>query len=230
MTEHRLSTRPLYLQLREALLERIAAGQWKAGNAIPNEADLAREFGVSPGTMRKALDLLEAQRVLTRRQGRGTFVNDQNSAELALRYSKLRDRDGRPILGEVVIDAVSENTASPQEASHLGLAPQARVYRYRRSYRHEGHPFMLDEGSVAAELFPGLETETEVVQDVVARAQRYGIVTGHATERISLGTADQARADALSVAPGTPLLIFDRVVYQVNGLPLEWRLAFCHLA
>ena len=52
----RFLNRPLYLQLRDALAERIAGGDWKPGNAIPNESDLAREFGVSTGTMRKALD------------------------------------------------------------------------------------------------------------------------------------------------------------------------------
>jgi GntR family transcriptional regulator len=137
MTESRFSTRPLYLQLREALLERIAAGQWKAGNAIPNEADLAREFGVSPGTMRKALDLLEAQRVLTRRQGRGTFVNDQSSAEMAQRYNKLRGPDGRPFLGPPEVGAISTGDANESEMLRLGLDPQARVYRFRRTYYHQ---------------------------------------------------------------------------------------------
>jgi len=69
----RFSTRPLYLQVRDALGERIAGGEWKPSTAIPNEGDLARQFGVSPGTMRKALDLLEAERLLTRRQGRGNL-------------------------------------------------------------------------------------------------------------------------------------------------------------
>ena len=64
------SNRPLYLQLSDALAERIAKGEWKPHAAIPNEGDLAREFGVSPGTMRKALDLLEGQRLVSRRQGR----------------------------------------------------------------------------------------------------------------------------------------------------------------
>jgi GntR family transcriptional regulator len=81
ITPSRFSSRPLYLQARDAMAERIAAGEYKPLTPIPNEADLAREFGVSPGTMSKALDMLEAERLLTRRQGRGTFVNDQSSAE-----------------------------------------------------------------------------------------------------------------------------------------------------
>ena len=229
MTENRFSTRPLYLQLREALLERIAAGQWKAGNAIPNESDLAREFGVSPGTMRKALDLLESQRVLTRRQGRGTFINDQNSAEMAQRYNKLRGPDGRPVLGEPEVGPISEGAASEPEAGRLGMEPEGRVYRFTRTYFREHRPFMMDQVAVPATMFPGLEKQREVATDVVTLAQRYGLLTGSASERITIAPADAMRADVLNVAPGAPLLNFDRVVFELNGLPLEWRLGYCHL-
>jgi DNA-binding GntR family transcriptional regulator len=80
-----LSNRPLYLQVRDAVAERIATGTWKTGNAIPNEGDLAREFGVSVGTVRKALGLLEGQHILTRQQGRGTFVNDPRQPPIVSR-------------------------------------------------------------------------------------------------------------------------------------------------
>lgn len=230
MAANRFSIRPLYMQLRDALLARVAAGEWKAGSIIPNEGELAREFGVSAGTMRKALDLLEAERVLTRRQGRGTFVNDQNSAEFALRYSKLRDPDGRPIIAEVVVGAISEAPANDQELRHLALEPSARVYRYRRTYAHAGRLFMIDEVSVPAKTFADLEKEKDAALDIVSLAQRYGLLTGNATERISAGTADAALAADLNVAHGAPLLIFDRVVFELNGLPLEWRLGFCHPA
>lgn len=59
VAQQRFATRPLYLQVRDFLAERIARGEWKPGAAIPNEGDLAREFGISTGTIRKALDLLE---------------------------------------------------------------------------------------------------------------------------------------------------------------------------
>ena len=76
----RFFTQPLYLQLRDALAERIARGEWKPGIAIPGEGDLARQLGVSKGTVRKSLDLLESEGLLSRRQGRGTFVIDPASA------------------------------------------------------------------------------------------------------------------------------------------------------
>jgi DNA-binding transcriptional regulator YhcF (GntR family) len=70
----KFKTEPLYAQVIEDLRDRIVSGQWKAHEAVPNEADLARMYEVSAGTMRKALDALESIGLVTRRQGRGTFV------------------------------------------------------------------------------------------------------------------------------------------------------------
>ena len=124
MPTNHFSTRPLYLQLRDALAERVAAGEWKPGTAIPNEGDLAREFGVSAGTMRKALDLLEDEHLVTRRQGRGTFVNDQNSEELAVRFCNVRKPDGRRIVSRFRHVSLSEATASEMECARLQITPQ----------------------------------------------------------------------------------------------------------
>jgi GntR family transcriptional regulator len=89
--------RPLCLQVRDALVERIAVGDWKPGVQIPNEGELAREFGVSPGTMRKALDLMEGERLVTRRQGRGAFGNDHWFDERALRLNRHRSVDAQKV-------------------------------------------------------------------------------------------------------------------------------------
>lgn len=89
---------------------------------------------------------------------------------------------------------------------------------------------MVDEVSVPAKTFADLEKEKDAVLDIVSLAQRYGLLTGNATERISAGLADAALGRDLNVAHRAPLLIFDRVVFELNGLPLEWRLGFCHPA
>src|SRR5262245_24638229 len=102
-----LSKRPLYLLVRDSLAGRIAAREWKPNCAIPSESDLAREFGVSAGTMRKALEFMETERLLRRRQGRGTFVNDQASDEILVRYSNIRTADGKRIDDEAKILAIS---------------------------------------------------------------------------------------------------------------------------
>ena len=72
---------PLYKQIRNHLAAEIAAGIYPVGKPLPTEVDLARELKVSEGTVRKALDQLEAEFVLSRKQGRGTFVKANEPAQ-----------------------------------------------------------------------------------------------------------------------------------------------------
>jgi len=229
MTPSRFSTRPLYMQVRDALAARIATGEWKPTAAIPNEGDLAREFGVSSGTMRKALDLLETERLLTRRQGRGTFVNDQASDELAVRYSNIRAPDGERIGGDVTVGEISEGQANQAECVRLRLRPHEQVWRIQRVRVFKGEPYMVEEVSMPAVLFPGLSAQKDFSRLVVL-AQQYGILLGKGEERLSIGAVSPAVAATLRVAPGSPVLVLDRLVYALDGRPVEWRLGSGHFA
>jgi GntR family transcriptional regulator len=229
MSSGRFSNRPLYLQLRDALAERIAGGEWKPGSAIPNESDLAREFGVSAGTMRKALDMMEAERLLTRRQGRGTFVNDQSSDELAARFSNLRAPDGSRVCGEVKSADITEGRATELECARLRLRADDRVYRVHRIRHHKGQVYLEEDVSLPAALFPGLADKKSVADRIIVLAQEYGLLLGKAAERVSLGEASPAVAQALNIATGSPVMVLDRVVMALDGRPIEWRVGHCHL-
>lgn len=221
----RFSTRPLYLQVRDALAARIAMGEWKPNTAIPNEGDLAREFGVSSGTMRKALDMMESERLLTRRQGRGTFVNDQASDELAVRYSNIRTADGERVTSEANVLQVSQGTANPAECTRLRLKSDDRVWRIERLRLHKGKPFMVEAVVLPAALFPGLDEQKDFSQRIVVLAQQFGILLGKGEERISIGVTSPEVAEALSLEAGAPLLVLDRLVFALDGRAVEWRLA-----
>jgi GntR family transcriptional regulator len=226
----RFSTRPLYLQVRDALASRIAGGEWKPNAAIPNEGDLAREFGVSSGTMRKALDLMEGERLLTRRQGRGTFVNDQASDELAVRYSNIRTVDGERITGEVNMLGMTQGSANATECARLRMRPDDRVWRIQRVRMHKGEPFMVEEVAMPVALFPGLDEQNDFSNRIVVLAQQYGILLGKGDERVSIGSASPAVAEALNLKASTPILVLDRVVQDLGGRPVEWRLGMGHFA
>lgn len=230
MPTTQFSHRPIYLQLRDVLAARIATAAWKPGVAIPNEGDLAREFGVSPGTMRKALDLMEHERLVTRRQGRGTFVNDQSSDELALRFINIRTPNGDRLIGEVRSPQITDGVANELECARLCLPTGQRVYRIRRVRLSDDKPFMVEEASVPAALFPGLEQMSEFTHRIVCLAQKCGILLGKAEERISIASASPEVADALCVARGSPVTVLDRVVRAMDGQPVEWRVAWCDLA
>ncbi len=226
----RFSKKPLYVQLRDVLAERISAGAWRPGSAIPNESDLAREFGVSAGTMRKALDIMEAERLLTRRQGRGTFVNDQASDELSLRFSNLRSANGQHLDGQTETTHVSEDAASDGERQRLQLGPQERIYHIHRTCLHRSQPFMIERAAVPAALFPGLAEKGALASRIIVLAQQYGVLLGKAEERVTIGPAAEAVAEALNVATGTPVMVLDRVAQALDGRPVEWRMGWCHLA
>ena len=225
-----LSKQPIYRQLRDVLAQRIASGEWKPGAAIPNEGDLAREFDVSPGTMRKALDLLEQGRLIRRRQGRGTFVNDPSCEELVSRFVNVRGPDGKRIVGDVKSTAITAGVATETECGRLELRAGERVYRMRRTRFVDELPFMLVEASVPASLFPGLEQRSDLAQRIVPLARHYGILLGKAEEHISMATASAKVAEALDLATGAPIAVLDRVVRATDGRPVEWRMACCDLS
>src|SRR5512137_2218664 len=95
MTNPSPSFRPLYLQIKAALEQSLAAGEWRPGEAIPSEIALAGRFGASQGTVRKAIDALAADNLVVRRQGKGTFVATHTEEHASMfRFLRIRRDDG----------------------------------------------------------------------------------------------------------------------------------------
>jgi GntR family transcriptional regulator len=220
----RFTTRPLYLQVRDVLASRIASQEWKPSTVIPNEGDLAREFDVSSGTMRKALDLLEAERLLTRRQGRGTFVNDPASEDLSIRYTRIWGLKGERITGDISLARIEEDQSNEAERLRLRLKPTDRVQRVQRVRAYKGEPFLVEDVALPAELFPGLAERKDATPRIVSLAQEFGILLGKCEERVYVGTAAADVAQHLKLAPDAPVLVLDRLIYDLDGRPVEWRL------
>lgn len=228
-----LSKRPmrraLYLQVRDAMAECIASGVWKPGASIANENDLARDFGVSSGTVRKALKIMEAQRLVHRRQGRGTFVNDQSSAQLMARFCTFHGPDGARVFGKVALVEVREATANDGERRLLQLGEGDPVFRISRVHTHNERPFLVEEATVPEALFPGLAARPEMAASIVTLAAGFGVLLGNARDHVSIALPTAGASKALDVASGTPLLRRERIVFLLNGTPAEWVVAQCHL-
>jgi GntR family transcriptional regulator len=191
---------------------------------------LAREFGVSPGTTRKALKLLEAERLVARRQGHGTFVIDPASPEGALRYSNICTRDGERIVGDVKVLSVSEEPANEAQRKRLQLRPQDRVCHMQRVRLFNGEPFVVEEIFLPSALFPGLAERKDLSCPIGSLAHEFGILLGRAEERVSIGVATTASAELLSLATGASILKLDRLIYAIDGRPIEWALRQVDLA
>src|SRR4029077_13524263 len=88
------SFRPLYEQIKILLTQSLVAGEWKPGESIPSEMELAARFRVSQGTVRKAIDELAAENLVVRRQGKGTFVATHAEQHVRYRFLKLMPDSG----------------------------------------------------------------------------------------------------------------------------------------
>lgn len=228
--DERFARQPLYWQVADALAERIAQGTWKPGKAIPNEIDLAREMGVSTGTMRKALNRLEANHIIVRHQGRGTFVEDQTKLDHLQRFDLLRhDDNGNAItsIGQVIAQEVGP--ATEHERVRLELEPDDHILRTTRVKTHASRPYIYETAVIAANRFPGLNGEEAGDYALAALGQKHGVILGQAVEQLTLCEAAKEVAAALEVAAGTILLKLDRVISSFAGEPLEWRIGFCPL-
>jgi GntR family transcriptional regulator len=224
-----LAREPLYLQVCELLTRQIAGGVWKPDAALPNELDLARELGVSPGTIRKAMERLEADRLVVRRQGRGTFVIDQTRPEFASRFDRMRQGDGEPVVCRTQLLSCSSGTPTEHEQRVLLIASNEPVARKRCLLISSDRPFGVEETCLAIGRFPGLAGADAGDWSLAGLAQRHGVHAARACEEVRLAAASQEVAALLMVEPGTVLVQLNRVISATDESPLECRSAVCHL-
>ena len=222
---------PLYLQIK-ALLERsLDAGEWRPGEAIPSEHELARRFGVSQGTVRKAIAALAAGNLVVRRQGKGTFVATHTEEQSSsFRFLRIRRNDGvDEYPGSRLID-VRRGKATTEVARLLDLKPGEGVVLLRRILEYGGAPVVLDDITLPAALFKGLtKARFEAHRGSMYGffETQFGVRMLNAEEKLRAVAANVTSARLLGVAPGTPLLSIDRVTRTYGERPVEWRRGLC---
>jgi GntR family transcriptional regulator len=220
---------PLYQQIKALILQSLQSGEWRPGEAIPSEMDLAARFRVSQGTVRKAIDELAADNLLVRRQGKGTFVATHAEQHVQYRFLKLV-----PDTGDASHEGPAERNiiecrrlrASAEVARALALKTGDAVIYLRRVLAFAGVPTVLDEIWLPGTPFKGLNAE----QMSNYHGPMYGLFEAEfgvrmvrAEEKIRAVAASEGREQLLKVEHGTPLLCVERVAYTYNDQPMELR-------
>ncbi len=221
---------PLYRQIMALLTRGLQAGEWKPGELIPSESELAVRFGVSQGTVRKAIDELAAESLLVRKQGRGTFVATHSSDPTQYRFLRLRRDSGAPqgamhsgILG-------CRRLRAPGEIGRtLNLRAGEASVLVRRLLSFSGEPAVLDEIWLPGSRFRGLTAER---LDAYT-GPLYGLFESEfetrmirAAERLKAVAAAPEVASSLQVPVGEPLLLVERISYTYEDQPVEVRRGF----
>lgn len=224
------SFRPLYDQIRILLTQSLMAGEWKPGEPIPSEIELAARYRVSQGTVRKAIDVLAAENILVRRQGKGTYVATHTEPKTQYRFLRITPNSGEKIHPTTSFIDVKRIKSSAEVARALDLKTGTPVMSIRRALVFAGRPIILDEVVIAASLVPNLTLERiqESQGSIYSFFETtYGLRMIRAEERLSAVAAESFAANHLSVQRGTPLLCVDRIAYTYGDKPVEWRRGLC---
>jgi len=217
---------PLYQQIKGLLTRSLTLGDWKAGEALPSEPELAARFKVSQGTVRKALDALTAEGLLVRRQGKGTFVATHAEERVQYRFLRLMpDQGQRTAMQRRFLDF--RRLRAPAEiARALALSGGDSVLQIRRLLLAGEAPVVLDDIWLPARLFKGLTAERLQAY----RGPMYGMFEAEfgvqmirAEEQIRAVAAADTQAGLLAVAPGAPLLLVERRSFTYADKPVELR-------
>ena len=217
---------PLYRQIKALIIQALEAGEWRPGQVIPSEQELAARFGVSQGTVRKAIDEMAAENLLVRKQGKGTYVASHNDPRALFRFLRLVPLDG-DLSHPASVPLDCWRAKAGQEASRmLAIELGAPIIIVRRLLQFALKPVVIDEIYLSGETFQGLTAE--VLQSWNGSLYslfetRFGLRMIRAQEKIRAVAADRNASEALKVPEGTPLLSVERVTYTYGDKPVEWR-------
>jgi GntR family transcriptional regulator len=217
---------PLYQQIKALITQGLQSGEWKPGEMIPSEVELAGRFKVSQGTVRKAIDELAAENIVMRRQGKGTFVSTHHEARAHFRFLRLMPDEGVPHQPDNKIIEVKRMRAPAEVARLLELKSGDAVVYVKRVMSFDGAPTILEELWLPGQLFKGLTAERLVEY----KGPMYGLFESEfgtrmirANEKIKAVAADSGAAQYLHVLEGTPLLCAERVSYTYGDKAVELR-------
>jgi GntR family transcriptional regulator len=226
---------PLYQQIKALLTRSLQAGDWKPGEAIPSEMELAGRFKVSQGTVRKAIDELATENLLVRRQGKGTFVSTHAEEQTKYRFLRLVPDDGAaPDMQRRLLDC-RRMRAPADVVRALDLKAGEAAVQVRRlllavsaagAPPTDARPVVLDDIWLPGPLFKGLTADRLSAY----RGPMYGLFESEfgvrmirATERIRAVAAAGEEAGLLAVPIGSPLLLVERLSFTYGDKPVELR-------
>ena len=220
---------PLYQQIKTLILHSLQASEWKPGDAIPSEFELAARYRVSQGTVRKAIDELATDNLLVRRQGKGTFVATHAEVHTQYRFLRLLPDTGdlqNQGTAERRIIECRRQRASAEVARQLGGRSGDPVLQVKRVLSFAGTPAILEDIWLPGGPFKGLTLEalSDDTGPMYALFEtQFGVRMVRAVEKIKAVSADIDTALLLGVPVGQPLLSVERVAYTYNDVPMELR-------
>ncbi len=224
MTQWHSGPLPRYHQLKEILRKRIESGEFKPGTQFPTEEQLCQEYGVSRGTVGRALRILVDEGWLRREQGRGTFVTHPSLSPVFFRLASftedMRQRGLEPgtrLLSREIIPADEEI------AARLQIPVGEKAIKIARLRLANGRPMAYETRHLAYDLCPQLMDEDLEHQSIHSLLiDKYHIPLIRACHTIEARVLSEEEARLLEVKPGSAGFFIDRITYTTNDRPGTW--------
>ena len=214
----------VYLDLRAA----IEAGEWRPGDRLPPERELAERYGCSLITVRRALGDLARERRLERTRGRGTFVTRPPidlDLEGSMSFTEEVQRLGHDPATRVVTARTVAADAAVAEA--LDIAIGASVVHLERLRMADGEPLLLEQVFLSEARFPGLlagDLEGGSLYELLG--ERYDTRVVRARESLEPIALPPREAQLLGVEPHRPALLIEGLAYDPSGRPVEFARSY----
>jgi GntR family transcriptional regulator len=210
---------PLYKATETEMIRRIKTGEWAVGLRLPNEFGLAEEFGVSQGTMRRALITLEGLGLLARKPGRGTVVCDPETSkdhqENSVPAPQLRDASGAPVILDVYRARSATRGADDEE---LALFGTTRLATLERIFHRNGQRAARDLVTIPETLLPVIDEDAD--PDLAELLQDAGLDVALIEEDITATVTTMSASVALACDRYSALLVLTRIARDAKGNPI----------
>jgi len=217
---------PIYLRLRDELAGKIAAQEWRAGEAIPSESDLAGRYGVAVGTLRKTLDLLVAEGQLERAQGKGTFVRRARFDSSLFRFFRFQNQAGERRIPQGRVLGTEVTVLPAAVADRLRLPAGTRAIHLDRLRLMDGVPLLAESIWLPFDRFQALAgLRPDEFGDLLypLYEERCGQTIASAEETLTAETVGPDHARMLGLKPGAPVMVIERLAFSFDHQPIEWR-------
>ena len=219
------NSKPLYQVVEENIRDLIDRGQLVPGDLIPSEPQLAKQLGVSQGTVKKAIDNLVWERRLYRHQGKGTYVSNIDFNNSLFRFTTYGDADGKPTRIHKETTARRVEKGSAQICRKLGIPEGSEQLYIERIGYVQNKPVMIEYSHWRADIVPGLEDESVHIPGLLYAliVEKYGVPVVRAEETLTADAADPHTAEMLQIEQGAPVLALNRLTYTVDNQIIEVR-------
>jgi len=224
-----LAEDPLYKHVRNRIVQSLTEGEWKPGDKLPSEPELAARYHVGISTIRAAIGELAAAGIVVRRQGKGTFVGVHGEQRSVYRFFHVVRNDGREDLpvSELILYKKARAAADVAEVLELPRTRlKSEVYKLRNVLRVRGIPVVVSNIVLPASMFRGLSEELlrEGGRTLYAvYQQHFGVNIIRTVEQLRSARADSIAARTFRIEAGEPVLAVRRVAYTFNRRPVEVR-------